>query len=557
MASSTVGEDDASANWFTGDLEGEPESILGINDFAKFITTLALQNPGAPLQSEILPRHVFELQILVDSFVVSKGWRISAFGRHMVRRTVANRSPTQDLKDFLYKEPTGAFRGLVALSNMSESTLTGKLNSSTHSKFIRLAKAIESKTIDTLAACVSSDASTPSSSDPSTVYTSDLFADSPLLCGTAMLDGLYRASTAGLMLCGSIPEVKIAIHLHNMLVCQGYLKHEPSSPWRWFTETFGSDIFTYGKAPSELFLEALVVGMSHVSSLRQRRTLAQVSSKVKRCREQRRRRGHSKRKPSRPGHDAFCEARYLMDPSLMDSLNHVAWDPDCVLDDDLPLTSFLGMWRLDRARMSRLPRSGKMLRQGVALTRRYERAGYNVDKLIKLMPWRFKESASSEPLEPPKLTSNESPREKEEFERISAPLIDCFENTANHRGIMRCIRQDAGNCIAGSLPYWGVSYTSLLREALELFGRIERELAAMGNVVYKDAYEKGHSNPRLELVCLAMRDRNDECLKVMAKHFELSTSTFTSCVYWDDLNMTGETDLEFDVHERDAQCSVM
>ncbi|KAJ5164932.1 uncharacterized protein N7500_006762 [Penicillium coprophilum] len=53
--------------------------LFGLHDFAGGITHLAVQKPGTEIKSKILPHHVFELQCIVESLTVSRGWSISVF----------------------------------------------------------------------------------------------------------------------------------------------------------------------------------------------------------------------------------------------------------------------------------------------------------------------------------------------------------------------------------------------------------------------------------------------------------------------------------------------
>ncbi|MBE3042789.1 hypothetical protein IMZ48_09500, partial [Candidatus Bathyarchaeota archaeon] len=51
------------------------QRVFGLDEFAGFVTSLALQKPGktADVGKRIFPRHVFQLQTIVDAFTVSRG----------------------------------------------------------------------------------------------------------------------------------------------------------------------------------------------------------------------------------------------------------------------------------------------------------------------------------------------------------------------------------------------------------------------------------------------------------------------------------------------------
>ena len=54
---------------------GRPKRTLwGPLDFARDVTVLAMQKPGAPVESELKPHHILQLQIAVDSMFCAKRW---------------------------------------------------------------------------------------------------------------------------------------------------------------------------------------------------------------------------------------------------------------------------------------------------------------------------------------------------------------------------------------------------------------------------------------------------------------------------------------------------
>ncbi|RGP74461.1 hypothetical protein FLONG3_6020 [Fusarium longipes] len=55
---------------------GNVRTLFGLNEFAAQITRIAMQPPNSELDGMIYPHHVFQLQCIVDSFTVSRGWVI-------------------------------------------------------------------------------------------------------------------------------------------------------------------------------------------------------------------------------------------------------------------------------------------------------------------------------------------------------------------------------------------------------------------------------------------------------------------------------------------------
>lgn len=56
---------------------------FGVREFAADITTLAMSKwPSTEIESRILPHHVFQLQCIVDSLAIWKGWKFHYFTGH-------------------------------------------------------------------------------------------------------------------------------------------------------------------------------------------------------------------------------------------------------------------------------------------------------------------------------------------------------------------------------------------------------------------------------------------------------------------------------------------
>lgn len=100
-------------NWLAANDAEDLRAIFGLNDFAAEITTLAMQNgksPTAKVEEMIQPHHVFQLQCIVDSFTVSKGWYISADAGHRLQEP-ATFSATRDIDLFMDRKKKNSFGG--------------------------------------------------------------------------------------------------------------------------------------------------------------------------------------------------------------------------------------------------------------------------------------------------------------------------------------------------------------------------------------------------------------------------------------------------------------
>ncbi|KAJ5589095.1 hypothetical protein N7537_011773 [Penicillium hordei] len=78
--------------------------LFGINDFAGDITHLAVQKPGTDIKSKVLPHHVFELQCIIDSLAVSRGWSVSVLTGHVLKPAAKDFRPRRDVDLFMDRE---------------------------------------------------------------------------------------------------------------------------------------------------------------------------------------------------------------------------------------------------------------------------------------------------------------------------------------------------------------------------------------------------------------------------------------------------------------------
>ena len=78
--------------------------LFGINEFAGEITTLAMQKPDTDIRAKIAPHHVFQLQNIIDSLTVSRGWSFSVFRGHILSAPAKNFRPRRDVDLFLDRE---------------------------------------------------------------------------------------------------------------------------------------------------------------------------------------------------------------------------------------------------------------------------------------------------------------------------------------------------------------------------------------------------------------------------------------------------------------------
>lgn len=72
--------------------------VLGLQEFSAFVT-LAMQNPGTHFRHKILPHHVFQLQLIMDSLTISRGWAQSFLGGDTPASPADSIDPQHVIKD--------------------------------------------------------------------------------------------------------------------------------------------------------------------------------------------------------------------------------------------------------------------------------------------------------------------------------------------------------------------------------------------------------------------------------------------------------------------------
>ncbi|KAI8930952.1 hypothetical protein NX059_011967 [Plenodomus lindquistii] len=100
-------------DWSTTGPWNQHRRLFGLNEFAGFVTTLAMQRPGTDIRKRILPHHVFQLQCVVDSLTASRGWTLSFLRGHILTAPARKFFPRRDVDLFLDREVQRDGRGLL------------------------------------------------------------------------------------------------------------------------------------------------------------------------------------------------------------------------------------------------------------------------------------------------------------------------------------------------------------------------------------------------------------------------------------------------------------
>jgi hypothetical protein len=86
--------------------------FFGLHEFAHFVTSLALEDRGKEFKHKILPHHVFQLQCIVDSLTMSRGWNPCREILKVTAEPPASFQPNRDVDTYLNGDPTRNTWGL-------------------------------------------------------------------------------------------------------------------------------------------------------------------------------------------------------------------------------------------------------------------------------------------------------------------------------------------------------------------------------------------------------------------------------------------------------------
>ncbi|RJE23061.1 hypothetical protein PHISCL_04590 [Aspergillus sclerotialis] len=506
--------------------------LFGINEFAGDITHLAVQKPGTRFLPKILPHHVFQLQCIVDSMAVSRGWFINFLKGHSLLTPASQFRPRRDLDLFMDRQkqnPDAGFcSGIDVLLQclQHDSILHDDPDRHKNTKWVlhKLQNDFvgwlgESKYMHGLPNI--------SPSRFSTTNWNGLWEYSPFLCGAGLMEALELTYGAGLALWDHVHEPICIFHLYNMLVKKGYIT-EPGSLYAAFQVLFEDSFFAGGKAPTSDFQQAFQAQIGVSSSRREtfrqrafRRLVAQAPSDF-----------YSILDGSRN--------RFFKDKSLLQAYRMAGWVPDRIPDEQVPLPSALGSIRLSEVKQVIDPVTKQISLEDTELVKHARSIGMSDAMVMHTISDLLSKMICNEDSE-----SLDSIRAKSSNRHTNRPLPEEASQTPSlnkhHIGVesyLEGLKLDLINDVYGLSPRSSVNYMSVLARFMLLFAQIEKELRSLRNSSWVEAYERNSSmarDKRLSFTGIALGGKDKECLQVIADAFQNRRAAFMDHVYWNDL----------------------
>ncbi|KAI1162817.1 hypothetical protein F5B18DRAFT_622278 [Nemania serpens] len=508
-----------SVDWSTSGPWDKHRRLFGLNEFAGMVTHLAMQKPGSDIRHKILPHHIFQLQCIVDSLAISRGWSLSGLRGHVLRAPPRGFRPRRDVDLFLDRDNersgSGFLQAVHVLKQLFEKdgALHGDFNR--HTASYDILEAVQFDFINWLGESKYMAGLTDiPPSRFSTTNSNGLWEYSPFLCGVGLEEGLRDAYRYSFIVLDTLPEPVLLVHLHNMLVQKGYIA-EPVGLYASFEELFPSAFFTDGKVPTSNFGEALQARTAKLSSRRPR---------------------------ARGTVDDVMElrtARFFKSKSYLMACHEAGWNPDRIPDVDIPMPSLLGFYRISQTKRIVNPVTGQKRMEDTDLVNRARARGLSDEDIMKWPAFPSSVAIGAQPL-PEAVREGLIP---EGYTMGSLPETGSKGGSRklSGRDLLEMLKLDVSNDICGDIPLSSLNYVWTMARFMMLFHQFERELGKLRNPLYVQAYETDplwRNHKRVGLAYLALHVQDEECLKVMAREFQNPRAGFMNHIYWDDLAST-------------------
>ncbi|RDW83736.1 uncharacterized protein DSM5745_04062 [Aspergillus mulundensis] len=510
----------ASVDWSIHGPWARSQRMFGLGEFAGEVTKLAMQKPGTDVRSKILPHLVFQLQCIVDSFCVVRGW-IGDTITSPADDFCARRDIDPFLDRSLQDDGVGYLRGSEFM--WAELKMAAIRNPEPEYNVVaELGARVGGDFKDWLGETLYKDGL--ESIPPSRFSNSNangLWEYSPYLCGTGLLEALEIAHGASMFMWDRVREPSLIVHLHNMLVKKGYLD-QPVDLIDELTNTYRNEFFCKGKIPESRFFSALYAVM-----LRDAGAKDSSSHEIK---VQRLKRNVN------TVHD-FMDERFnsvYRTKSLARLLREAYWVPDRISDDEITVPSSLALLRLRRTKRVIDPATGAKTLADTVLLRRYREAGWS-DELIS---WLVGALDDAQPLdEPPQPNGRLSALPPGYGHKILADSKASLHldkgNLSNEEFFFRILKTDMRNQIVlGPCPILGLSYMWITLYCFHIFSRIEQKLKELKHPYYDRIYCDPEESKNMGLTFTVMEEEDGACLRVIAECLRGNPACVGDYFYW-------------------------
>ncbi|KAM7186225.1 hypothetical protein V8F33_011923 [Rhypophila sp. PSN 637] len=531
---------------------GGHRRIFGLQDFAAFVTSLAMQKSATDIHKRILPHHVFQLQLIVDSLTVTRGWSVSALRGHILTPSPRAFGPRRDVDLFLDRENQRIMHGFLPGAHMLEQLLEKEgaevwgpaVNDYQQTidfiRFIRLDFTEflgESNYMHGL--------NTIPPSRFSNSNSNGLWEYSPMLCGTGLTEALVLAYELGLWVWDRSPEVIYLIHFHNMLYKRGFIR-QPVGLFATIEEVFPEYFYPGGKIPDSDFDQVLSRHIARAN--RNDRSLTQQRKAAAR------KAGNNLSNLLNVEHNMFLKAK--SDLLLYYQAN---WDPDRVPDAEIFLGSVLVGLLLGETKRIIDPVTGEPKLEETDLVRRLAEKQPNshsvLDKLAQGIPWPGRP-------EMPEIPESVRQQIEQQFEQANPGYSSSWRDRPPPGGVeprnwttkrmfqgveltddvlVVMLKLDIMRDVCGVRSMPSLNYMWVTARMKIKLAQIEDALKAGNYKLYRNVYESRAPElgsliqKRYALLSRACTSDDRGALRAIASVFENPRAGFMNHIYWDHL----------------------
>ncbi|PGG97803.1 hypothetical protein AJ80_09640 [Polytolypa hystricis UAMH7299] len=457
----------------------------------------------------MLPRYVFQLQCVVDSLSVSRGWSVSPFKGHILTAPARGFRPRRDVDLFLNRENEKMGHGfcqsvdLLAQLFQHDSMIHGDPNR--HMQSIIVMETVRDDFVNFLGESkYMYGLQTIPPSRFSSTNSNDLWEYSPFLCGVGLMEGLEIANNLGMMIWENIPEPMCVLHLHNMLVQGGHIT-QPVGLFGTLEDLFSTSVFPNGKPPTSDFIKGFSDRLDFMKSPR-------AASRSLRQQQASRNNAGDIHSLMHPGLNTYFKTK-----SLVGLCREANWVPDGISDSELYLRSTLAMMRVSQTKQKTDRATGKKVLEETALVKRARADGMDDAGIMRMASMLQQvRNANNNPEIPDSvyaaMPAGFSRQRTEDIQRSPS------------------LRLDLTNEISGQMhPIMGLNYIWATIRMLGVFMQIEDRLKAIRHPLWVTAYEGPGSSgggggdskqKRASLAALVLSTQDKTCMRVMAEEMQ-------------------------------------
>ncbi|GKT89786.1 hypothetical protein CT0861_03589 [Colletotrichum tofieldiae] len=489
-------------DWSSKNEQVLQKAILGLQDFAGTVTSLAMQKPGTHVPERILPHEVFFLQCIIDAFTVSRGWSIDMVKGHVLTIPPQIFDPTREIELFLDRKNergnSGCLPSLRVLVKLLEADEELHEEPGRHQSWL-----YSLKTLHDGWNCLGSsthlhDQHVFPTSSFSETHVDGLWELSPFLCAVGLMDSVELAFRYSMALWDSLAIVAAMMHLYNTLVKTGYLTM-PNQLHHSLQNTFGGSVFPNGEVPTYNFGPVLS------------RLLYDKWAPGKQAQKhaQRERAKNQRGIYAALGPDLNLVFRTKSNLLLYRDAN---WNIESIPDDDIEPRSSLAMLRISQTKQVIDSQTGKKALEETDLIRRAK---------VEL-----------------KVDDDELLGMANALKRVGPDRQAGHQLTGEQ--ILRLVKKDIYSDVCGDAPSSGINYFWVTINIMFLYMNIERQLRDSRNPLYTELFRAGQPDKRLRLIVRALHTRDEVCLLAMAGVIQDTRASLKDFAYWEDMGRAAD-----------------